>query len=148
MKGLRSLFLFTFLLSLTIVSAQKEYNYNIYGLKYDIRGHIGIDVGTLKPNKIYTGIQGTIPYDSKNSEFYMNCVWGYGNNFLFNSKLIVTGILGMHTTDFFETINIETVNLGCGFTILKAGIGIGCSYTNRELFSAKIAFYTGKQKKK
>ena len=145
MKGLRLFFLFTFLLSLMIVSAQEEHNYNIYGLKYDMRGHIGMDVGTLKPNNIYTGIQGTIPYDCKNSEFYMNCVFGYGNSFLFNSKFIVTGIIGLHTNDYFDTINIKTVNLGCGFTILKSGIGIGCSYTNGELFSMKIAFYPGKQ---
>ena len=148
MKGLRSLFLFTFLLSLIIVSAQEEQNYNIYGLKYDMRGHVGMDVGTLKPNNIYAGIQGTIPFDCKTREFYMNCVFGYGYNFLFNSKFIVTGILGMHTNDFFETINIKTVNLGCGFTMLKSGIGIGCSYTNRELFSVKIAFCPASDKRK
>ena len=145
MKGLRSFFLFAFLQSLMVVSAQEEHNYNIYGLKYDMRGHIGMDVGTLKPNNVYTGIQGTIPYDCKTREFYMNCVFGYGNNFLFNSKFIVTGIVGVHTNDYFDTINIKIVNLGCGFTILKSGIGIGCSYTNRELFSVKIAFYPGKQ---
>jgi len=145
MKGLRLFFLFAFLLSLMIVSAQEEHNYTVYGLKYDMRGHIGMDVGTLKTNNIYAGIQGTIPYDCKNSEFYMNCVFGYGNNFLFNSKFIVTGIIGLHTSDYFDTIDIKTVNLGCGFMILKCGIGIGCSYTNRELFNVRIAFYSGKQ---
>jgi hypothetical protein len=144
MKGLRSLFLFTFLLSLIIVSAQEEQNYNIYGLKYDMRGHVGMDVGILKANNVYTGIQGKISCDNKNREFYMNCVYGRGCNFLFNSKFIVAGIIGVYTNDFFETINIKTVNMGCGFTMLKAGIGIGCSYTNRELFSVKIAFYPGK----
>jgi len=144
MKSLRSLFLFIFLLSLIIVSAQEDHKYSIYGLKYDMRGHVGMDIGTLKPNNVYTGIQGTIPYDSKNSEFYMNLVYGHGYNFLFNSKFIATGILGVYTNDYFDTINIKTINLGCGITMLKNGIGIGCSYTNRELFSVKIAFYPGK----
>jgi hypothetical protein len=148
MKSLRSLILSVFLLFSMIASAQEEHNYTVYGLKYDMRGHIGMDIGGLKPNNIYTGIQGTIPYNSKNSEFYMNCVFGYGNNFLLHTKFILTGIIGLHTNDYFDTVNIKTVNMGCGFTMLKSGIGIGCSYTNGELFSVKIAFYSCKEKGK
>lgn len=129
-----------------MVSAQEEeHKYNLYGLKYDMRGHIEMDIGTLQSSNVYTGIQGTIPFNSKNSEFYMNGVYGRGVNFLFNSKLIVSGIIGLYTNDFFNTIDIKTVNVGCGFTLLKSGIGIGCSYTNRELFSVKLAFYPGKR---
>lgn len=148
MKSLRSFFLFVFLFSMIIASAQEEHNYTIYGLKYDMHGHVGMDVGTLNSKNVYMGIQGLIPISSKSSKFYMNCVYGRGCNFLFKSKLIVTGIIGVHTNNNFDTVDIKTVNLGCGFTLLRYGIGIGCSYTNRELFSVKIAFYPCKRRSK
>jgi len=138
MKKSRLLYLFLLIFSSSIVFAQEESKQNIYGLKFDKFGHVAMDVGTLGSNNVYTGIQGTIPYNNKNSVFYINCVYGYGSNFLFNSKCILTGILGLYTNDYFNEININTVNIGCGLTIVKHRIAVGCSYTNRESFSVKI----------
>lgn len=140
MKKLRLFYLFFLFFFSSIVSAQEESEHNIYGLKFDKFGHVGMDVGTLNLNNVYTGIQGTIPYNNMNSVFYVNCVYGYGNNFLFNSKCILTGILGAYTNDYFKVININTLNYGCGLTVVKRRIAVGCSFTNRESFSVKIGF--------
>lgn len=138
MKNLRLLYFFLLIFSSSIVSAQEESKQNIYALKFDKFGHVGMDVGVLKSNNVYTGIQGTIPYNNKSSVFYANYVYGYGSNFLFNSKCILTGILGVYTNDYFNVINISTVNVGCGLTIVKHKMAVGCSFTNRESFSVKI----------
>jgi len=97
-----------------------------------------MDVSILKSNNVYTGTQGTIPYNNKSSVFYANCVYGYGSNFLFNSKCILTVILGVYTNDYFNMININTVNIGCGLTIVERRIAVECSFTNWESFSVKI----------
>lgn len=70
----------------------------------------------------------------------MNCVYGRGGNFLFKSKFILTGIVGIYTDNNFDTVDFNTINWGCGFNVIKYGIVIGCSYTNREFFSVKVGF--------
>lgn len=140
MNKTRYFLFFSFLFMFLSVSAQKECSYNIYGLELDMHRHIGLDVGTLNSNNIYTGIQGTIPFNNRNSEFYMNCVYGYGYDFLFNSKFIVTGIFGVYSNNSFATVNICNINFGCGLTIVKKTVVIGCSTTNWEFFRLKIGF--------
>jgi len=103
-----------------------------------MRGHLGIDVGDLNANNVYSGMQGTIPYNTTNKEYYMNYVYGYGFNIIPSNTILLTGILGLHTNDFIETVHF---NYGCGFTVVNENkVVIGISYTNKQLFTAKIGF--------
>jgi|SRR5665647_849336 len=141
MKIIKSTIIFLFLFSSTIVSAQ---TYNVFTLKNDGRGHIGLDVGTLNSKHIYTGIQGTIPTSSFTStdEYAMNAAYGYGGSFIFNSNFILSGILGIYSADSFKTFGTKNINVGGGFTVLTANVVVfGFSYTNREKFAAKVGFY-------
>jgi len=116
---------------------QRPTNY-IIAIQHDMLGHVGIDVGDLKANNVYSGMQGTIPYNTTNKEYYLNYVYGYGINIIPSNTMIFTGILGLHTNDFIETVHF---NYGCGFTIVNENkIVIGISYTNKQLFTAKIGF--------
>lgn len=142
MKIIKSTIIFLFLFSSTIVSSQESYN--VFTLKNDGRGHIGLDVGTLNSKHIYTGIQGTIPTTSYTStdEYTMNAACGYGGSFIFKSNFILSGILGIHTADGFDTFGTKNINAGGGFTVLTSNVVVfGFSYTNREKFAAKIGFY-------
>lgn len=123
----------------TSIRAQFERPTNyIVALQHDMRGHVGIDIGNLK-NNVYSGIQGTIPYNTTNKEYYINYVYGYGINIIPSNTIIITGILGLHTNDFIETVHF---NYGCGFTIVNDNkVVIGISYTNKQLFTAKLGFY-------
>jgi len=140
MKKIQLLYLFLLVFPSSIVFAQNECEHAIYGLKSDMFGNVGMDIGLLKLNNVYTGIQGIIPYNNKKSTFYINCVYGYGTRLLFNSRCIFTGILGLYTNDCFNEININTINVGGGLTIMRRRIAVGCSFTNRESFSLKIGF--------
>ena len=139
MKYIKFFILFLFILSSSIGFAQ--YNYQVIALKGNLQGDLGIDVGTLKKNNIYQGIQGTIPYNNNNRKYYLNGVIGYGNGFVFNSIFIVNGIFGVHVSDTFHTKETAKINLGLGCSFLVKGLVIGCSWTNRESFSSKIGIY-------
>ena len=138
MRNFQLAIIFLSLFSSSIVSAQRECNYHIFALKHDLNNNVGLDVGELGSNNLYAGIQGTIPYSNSNRVVYANAVYGYGIGFEFRSKLLLTCILGMHSTDFLQTVNL---NYGAGINILSHNIIVGCAYTNREQFSAKIGFY-------
>jgi hypothetical protein len=145
MKIIRVLTLFFLIFYTTIASAQMECcKYKIFALKHDMRGHVGIDVGSIGTNNFYTGIQGTIPLSSFSStdEYYMNTSLGFGLDYFKKSKIIVTGIVGLHTADKFNTIGTKNINIGAGLTVLSDNtIVVGFSFTNKEKFAAKIGFY-------
>jgi len=145
MKIIRILALFLLIFYTSVASAQMDCcKYNIFTLKHDMRGHVGIDVGCLGKNSLYTGIQGTIPlstFDSTN-EYYMNASCGYGVDFLNRSKFILMGIVGLFTVDGFDTFGTKNINVGGGITILTSNtVVVGFSFTNKEKFAAKIGFY-------
>lgn len=138
MRNFKLAIIFLSLFSSTIVLAQRECKYYIFALKHDLNKNIGMDVGELASNNLYVGLQGTIPYSNSNRVAYVNAVYGYGIDSKFRSKLLLTCILGMHSTDFLQTVNL---NYGAGVNILSHNVIVGGAYTNREHFSAKIGFY-------
>ena len=116
--------------------SQKDCEYNFFGTKYDLNNNVGMEVGNLNINKMYQGIQGTMPLG--NDIFYMNCSLGYGDNLIGRAGYIVTGILGLYSDNYLET---SSLNYGAGLRLLFKRIYIGTSFTNKMGLGLSLGLY-------
>jgi hypothetical protein len=122
------------LIPLLSCSAQCKCRYVIIGAKYDLNNTVLFDVGELKSDGYYDGIQGVIPaFGSK--IFIMNTQFGHGFKTPKMPGIIGNVIIGIYSKDFLDTINF---NYGLGLTVFSHGVSIGINYTNMEHLGFKI----------
>jgi len=110
----------------------------VCGVKYNGKLPSGIEVGYLDMKSIYCGVQAVFPYDPQNKKVYVDYVQGYGFKLLPTSRLIITGILGYYTENFFETVGLKNINYGGGLMLTYNVIAVGVSITNNEKMSLRV----------